>query len=70
MHPLADLLYITQMYLATRDRILSPANPYYYAGSVLAGLGSPHTPQAYVWPLATAVRGITAEKPSEALQVS
>lgn len=32
----------------TRKLILSEANPFYYAGTKLSGIGSPHTPVRYV----------------------
>lgn len=47
------------MYRATRDLILSPSNEYFYASASLSGLGSPHTPQRYVWPLAHMVEALT-----------
>jgi meiotically up-regulated gene 157 (Mug157) protein len=47
------------VYAATRARILSSANPYFYSGKELQGLGSPHTAQQHVWPLATAVEALT-----------
>jgi meiotically up-regulated gene 157 (Mug157) protein len=49
------------VYAATRARILSDRNPYYFEGSELTGLGSPHTAHNFVWPLATAVEALTAE---------
>ncbi len=48
------------MYQVTRRRILSPANKYFYQGKKLKGLGSPHTPFHYIWPLATAVQALTS----------
>ncbi|SDE33666.1 glycoside hydrolase family 125 protein [Auraticoccus monumenti] len=47
-------------YLATREVLLSERNPYYYAGSAARGIGSPHTPERYVWPIALAVQGLTS----------
>jgi uncharacterized protein len=47
-------------YLATRDFALSKANPYYFSGRYAQGLGSPHTPQGYVWPLGIIGRALTA----------
>ncbi|MFI6602513.1 glycoside hydrolase family 125 protein [Nonomuraea sp. NPDC050536] len=52
------------LYLATRELVLSPANPWYFSGKAAAGIGSPHTEPGYVWPLALAARGLTA--PGEA----
>ena len=47
-------------YLATRAFVLSKDNPYYFAGRYAAGIGSPHTPRNYVWPLGIIARGMTA----------
>ncbi|GAA1485472.1 glycoside hydrolase family 125 protein [Brachybacterium fresconis] len=52
-------------YLATRAAVLSPQNPYYYAGSQLAGVGSPHTPTDHVWPIAKNVEGLTSDDAAE-----
>lgn len=43
-------------YLATRDFALSDANPWYYSGRYAQGLGSPHTPAHFVWPLGIIAR--------------
>ncbi len=43
---------------ATRRFVLSPDNPYYFSGSVAAGVGSPHTKPGRVWPIALAVEGL------------
>jgi meiotically up-regulated gene 157 (Mug157) protein len=53
------------LYLATRDLVLSPANPYYYRGSAASGIGSPHTPEGHVWPIALAIQGLTSTDPAE-----
>lgn len=39
------------VYLNTRSFTLSSADPYYYTGKYATGLGSPHTPKGWVWPL-------------------
>jgi len=39
------------VYLNTRRFTLSSADPYYYSGKYAAGLGSPHTPKGWVWPI-------------------
>jgi len=44
---------------ATRRFVLSEDNPYYFRGPAAAGVGSPHTPDRYVWPIALAVEGLT-----------
>ena len=52
-------------YLATRSRILSVANPYYYSGKFAMGLGSPHTPPDWIWPLGIIGRALTATSSAE-----
>jgi uncharacterized protein len=39
------------VYLDTRRFALSSDDPYYYSGKYATGLGSPHTPKGWVWPL-------------------
>jgi len=46
------------IWAATRDVILSPANPYWFSGTALTGIGSPHTRDRRVWPIALAVEGL------------
>ncbi len=48
------------VYRATRAFALSYRNPYYYTGKYASGIGSPHTPRGYVWPLALIVEALTA----------
>lgn len=55
--------YNQSIYEATRARILSRANSWYFEGNALRGLGSPHTPSGHVWPLAMAVQ-VHSEKRS------
>ena len=52
-------------YLRTRRWVLSPANPYYYAGSAACGVGSPHTPPDYIWHIALAIQGLTSTDAAE-----
>jgi uncharacterized protein len=47
-------------YLATRGFALSMDNPFYFSGRYAQGLGSPHTPYGYVWPLGIIGRALTA----------
>ena len=47
-------------YVATRRWILSSANPWWFRGQVGEGIGSPHTGRNRVWPIAVAMRGLTA----------
>jgi len=48
------------VYKNTRRFLLSRDNPYYYVGSVARGIGSAHTSDGYVWPLALLIQGLTA----------
>ncbi|WP_041499256.1 glycoside hydrolase family 125 protein [Companilactobacillus heilongjiangensis] len=52
-------------YVNTRKTILSPENPYYYAGKYGKGLGSPHTPKNYIWHIALAIQGLTSNDQAE-----
>ncbi|MGN7965562.1 glycoside hydrolase family 125 protein [Microbacterium sp. 22179] len=47
-----------EIWEATRRVVLSPANPYWFAGTALRGIGSPHTRKGRVWPIALAVEGL------------
>lgn len=53
------------LYVSTRNKALSTNNPFYYKGKYLAGIGSPHTPENYVWPIALAMEGLTSQNVSE-----
>jgi len=52
-------------YLGTRAFALSFANPYFYGGRYAEGLGSPHTPYGFVWPLGIIGRALTATSSTE-----
>ncbi len=52
-------------YLNTRAFALSDANPFYFSGRYAQGLGSPHTPPNYVWPLGIIGRALTATSSNE-----
>ena len=47
-------------YLATRERVLSPDNPWWFSGRALCGVGSQHTPRNHVWPIAVAIEAMTS----------
>jgi meiotically up-regulated gene 157 (Mug157) protein len=53
------------VYLATRRFVLSPANPTWHQGAAAEGIGSPHTPDEHIWPIAIAVQGLTADDTTE-----
>lgn len=53
------------IYQNTRKFVLSKENPFFYEGSEAKGVGSPHTPHRYVWPIALSVQGMTSLKEEE-----
>jgi len=57
------------LYLATRRFALSDRNPYFFRGKYAQGIGSPHTPHGYVWPLALCVQALTATDQKEVDQL-
>jgi meiotically up-regulated gene 157 (Mug157) protein len=57
------------LYLATRRFALSERNPYFFRGKYAQGIGSPHTPHGYVWPLALCVQALTASDSTEVDQI-
>lgn len=52
-------------YQNTRRFVLSPDNPYYHEGRCARGVGSPHTPVGFVWPISLAMQGLTATSDDE-----
>jgi meiotically up-regulated gene 157 (Mug157) protein len=54
-----------RIYRNTRRFVLSKRNPYYYEGSDAKGIGSPHTPERYIWHIALTMQGLTAQEPEE-----
>jgi uncharacterized protein len=59
----------SSLYQATRKFVLSPRNPYYFTGKYAQGVGSPHTPRGYVWPLALCIQALTASDDAEVNRV-
>ncbi len=47
-------------YQRTRSFVLSSHDPYYFTGKYATGVGSPHTPRGWVWPLALVVQALTS----------
>ena len=52
-------------YLRTRDFVLSASNPYYYTGTLAQGVGSPHTPAGYIWPIGLCIQAMTSTSITE-----
>jgi meiotically up-regulated gene 157 (Mug157) protein len=53
------------IYRNTRAFILSKANPYYAEGQYANGVGSPHTPNGYIWPIGLIMQALTATDRAE-----
>jgi uncharacterized protein len=53
------------LYQRTRNFVLSPENPYFFKGKFAKGIGSPHTPQGYIWHIGLIIQGMTAADPQE-----
>ncbi|WP_317997028.1 glycoside hydrolase family 125 protein [Vulcanimicrobium alpinum] len=53
------------IYKNTRKFLLSKDNPTYYVGKLARGIGSPHTNDGWVWPLAMLMEGFTASSDGE-----
>ncbi len=53
------------IYRNTRRFLLSKDNPTYYVGKVARGIGSLHTSNGYVWPIALLMQGFTASSDAE-----
>lgn len=65
----ADVSVEDPLYQATRKFILSQENPFFHEGTHAQGIGSPHTPPGYIWPIALAVQGLTAETREEKWEI-
>lgn len=49
-----------EVYKNTRAYILSEENPCYFSGSVIKGVGSPHTKKGNVWPIGIIMQALTS----------
>ncbi|MCQ4087834.1 glycoside hydrolase family 125 protein [Saccharibacillus sp. JS10] len=58
-----------EIYLNTRRFILSSSNPYFYEGTAASGIGSPHTPEGYIWHIALSMQGLTSQEREEKLRL-
>lgn len=54
-------------YLRTRALLLSEDNPYFFQGREGSGIGSPHTPFNYIWPMAVSLQALTSTDDDEIL---
>jgi uncharacterized protein len=53
------------LYRNTRAFVLSDDNPYYQRGTYASGVGSPHTPEGYIWHIGLIMQALTATNNAE-----
>ena len=56
---------LSLIHIYTRAFLLSQDNASYYSGNVARGIGSYHTPDHWIWPLALVMEGLTSDSPTE-----
>lgn len=54
-----------EVYQNTRAFVLSADNPYFFEGRFARGVGSPHTPNGYIWHIGLIMQGLTSSDPAE-----
>lgn len=57
-----------RLYRNTRRFLLSQDNPYYYQGAQAKGMGSPHTPEGFVWHIGIVMQALTSDSREEILE--
>ncbi|WP_239613570.1 glycoside hydrolase family 125 protein [Cohnella mopanensis] len=57
------------IYRNTRRFALSNENRYFFQGKQASGIGSPHTPDGYIWHMALSMQGLTATDSKEILKM-
>lgn len=55
------------LYRNTRRFVLSEDNPYYHSGTIARGVGSPHTPEGYIWHIGIVMQALTSTDREEIL---
>ena len=53
------------IYRNTRKFVLSKSNPFYYEGSFAKGIGSPHTPDRFIWHISLIIQALTSGNKEE-----
>ena len=53
------------VYRATRQAVLSPANPYFFKGTAAEGTGGPHIGMNMIWPMSLMTRALTSDNDPE-----
>ena len=54
-----------EVYQNTRKFILSKNNRFFFEGKAAKGIGSPHTPDQYIWHIALSMQGLTTNNQEE-----
>lgn len=57
------------IYQNTRRFILSKDNPYYNEGKYAKGVGSPHTPEGYIWHIGMIIQALTSQDKDEIYEI-
>jgi meiotically up-regulated gene 157 (Mug157) protein len=57
-----------ELYQNTRRFVLSKDNPYYVEGTYAKGVGSPHTPEGYVWHIGIIMQALTSQDRDEVVE--
>jgi meiotically up-regulated gene 157 (Mug157) protein len=58
-----------ELYQNTRKFVLSKENRFYFAGKFLQGVGSPHTPENYVWHIGVIMQALTSNDQQEIIRL-
>lgn len=53
------------IYINTRNFVLSKDNPYYFEGTVASGIGSPHVGLEMIWPISLTIQALTSDNKDE-----
>lgn len=53
------------IYQNTRKFVLSPDNPYYFAGKAASGVGGPHVGIGWIWPMSLIMQALTSNNETE-----
>ena len=49
--------------------MLSNNNPFYYEGKFADGIGSPHTPDNYIWHISLIIEALTTDDKNEQMRI-
>ncbi|MBR4767064.1 MAG: glycoside hydrolase family 125 protein [Clostridia bacterium] len=58
-----------KIYQNTRKYILSKNNPYFFEGKYAEGIGSPHTPDNYIWHISLIIEALTTDDKNEQMRI-